>query len=113
METTYEWWDLNVHVDAKEFGSLLWLLAFFVNFPFCLSQFSERGLMIYLFVLFCSFLFLFFFNFFVFSFSYLHKEVQRFSWQQEEASYYNIVCCCAIVFGILDSLYVANEEEEN
>ncbi|GMY37145.1 G-type lectin S-receptor-like serine/threonine-protein kinase RKS1 [Fagus crenata] len=31
----------------------------------------------------------------------LHKEVQRFSWQQEEAGYYNIVCCCAIVFEFL------------
>uniref|UniRef100_A0A2N9HHV9 glycine--tRNA ligase n=1 Tax=Fagus sylvatica TaxID=28930 RepID=A0A2N9HHV9_FAGSY len=45
---------------------------------------------------------------------FLHKEVQRFSWQQEEAGYYNIiVCCCAIVSGIHASLYVAQEEEEN
>uniref|UniRef100_A0A2N9G696 Apple domain-containing protein n=1 Tax=Fagus sylvatica TaxID=28930 RepID=A0A2N9G696_FAGSY len=43
---------------------------------------------------------------------YLHKEVQRFSWQKEAAGYYYIICCCAIVSGILDSLYVAKEEEE-
>ena len=43
----------------------------------------------------------------------VYKEVQRFSWKEEETSYYNIVCCCAIVFGILASVYVANEEEEN
>jgi hypothetical protein len=49
----------------------------------------------------------------IFFFSCLYKEVQRFSWKQEKAGYYNSVCCCAIVSGIFDGLYMANEEEEN
>ena len=90
-------WTINVRVDATELGSLLRLLEFLVNFHLCLFLFLNRGLMT------CFFLF-----------SCLHKEVQRFSWQQEEAGYYNIiVCCCAIVSGIHASLYVAHEEEEN
>ena len=32
LEVSYEGWDLNVRVDAKELGSLLWLLAFFFFF---------------------------------------------------------------------------------
>ena len=61
----------------------------------------------------CWFFFVVSFFSFFFAFSYLHKEVQRFCWQQEEAGYYNIVCCCAIVSGTLASLYVAHKEEEN
>ena len=70
VEYSYEVWDLNVRVDAKELGSLLWLLAFFyfVNFHFCLSQFLDRGLTV------CFFVLCFFFGFFlyIFWFSYLH-----------------------------------------
>ena len=77
------------------------LLAFFVNFHFCLFHLTNRGL-----------IFFFFFNYFLPS-SCLHKEVQWFSWPQEEAGYYNNFCYGDIVSGMLDRLYMPNEEEEN
>ena len=93
---TNERWDLNIHVDATQLGSLLCYLEFaFLNFHY------------FTFGIFDSLLFYFFF------FSNLHKEVQTFTWPQEAAGYYYITCCCAIVCGILHSLYVSNEEEEN
>ena len=54
-ENLYEGWDLNVRVDATELGGLLHLLAFFINFHFCLFHLTNRGLifffLIYFFVL--------------------------------------------------------------
>ncbi|KAM3749798.1 hypothetical protein ACB098_05G213500 [Castanea mollissima] len=44
--------------------------------------------------------------------SYLHKEVQWFSWPQEAAGYYNNFPYGDIVSGMLDRLYMPNEEEE-
>ena len=44
-------WDVNVRVDATELGGLLHLLAFFINFQFCLFQLTDRGLMFFFFVL--------------------------------------------------------------
>jgi hypothetical protein len=113
-ESSNKWWYINVRVDANELGSLLPLLSFFVNFHFCLFQFLDStGLDLVCFYLTCSCCCCCFLFYFSLSFSYLHKEVQRFSWQKEAAGYYYIICCCAIVSGILDSLYVAKEEEEN
>ncbi|XP_075666811.1 G-type lectin S-receptor-like serine/threonine-protein kinase RKS1 isoform X3 [Castanea sativa] len=43
---------------------------------------------------------------------YLHKEVQWFSWPQEAAGYYNNFSYGDIVSGMLDRLYMPNEEEE-
>ncbi|KAF3954883.1 hypothetical protein CMV_019828 [Castanea mollissima] len=43
---------------------------------------------------------------------YLHKEVQWFSWPQEAAGYYNNFPYGDIVSGMLDRLYMPNEEEE-
>ena len=40
------------------------------------------------------------------------RKSKRFSWKEEETSYYNIVSCYAIVFGILASVYMADEEKE-
>ena len=42
-------WDVNVRVDATELGGLLHLLAFFINFQFCLFQLTDRGLMFFFF----------------------------------------------------------------
>ena len=95
-ENSFQRWDLNVRVDATELGGLLHLLAFFVNFHYCLFHLTNCGLI-----------------FFFWSFSYLHKEVQRFSWPQQAAGYYNNFCHGDIVSGMLDGLYMPNEEEEN
>ena len=94
-ENSYESWDLNVRVDATELGDLLHLLAFFVNFHYCLFHLTNCGLI-----------------FFFWSFSYLHKEVQRFSWPQKAAGYYNNFSHGDSVSGMLDRLYMPNEEEE-
>ena len=111
LENSDEGWDLNIRVDASELGSLLFLLAFylFICFTIFISAYCSFGSWTH-----CLFNFPFGLIACLISlFSQVYKEVQRFSWQQEAAGYYNIVCCCAIFSGVLASLYVANEEEEN
>jgi hypothetical protein len=46
LESSNQMWVLNVRVDANELGSLLCLLAFFVNCDFCLFHFLDHGLLL-------------------------------------------------------------------
>ena len=43
LENSNQPWVLNVRVDANELGSLLYLVAFFVNCDFCLFHFLDHG----------------------------------------------------------------------
>ena len=72
VEYSYVVWELNVRVDAKELGSLLWLLAFFLFCKLSLLLISVLGSWTHR--LFLCFMFFFFFRFFlyIFWFSYLH-----------------------------------------